>query len=83
MPSAGEVKVEPANVLVESEQAEPSIHKEYHDLAEVFSEQELDLLPLHHPTDSATEILPGAKLPKPKMYSMTPKGDGGTQGFHG
>lgn len=37
-------------------------------MAEVFSERESN-----HPTDCAIEILPGAKLPKSKIYSMTPR----------
>lgn len=41
------------------------------DLVEVFSEQECDNLPPHHSMDCVMETLPGAKLPKPKMYSMT------------
>lgn len=40
---------------------------------EAFSEKECDILPPHCPTDCAIEILPEAKLPKPKMYSITPK----------
>lgn len=46
---------------------------EYCDLAEVFSEIESDVLPPHRPTDYAVEVILGAKLPKPKMYLMTPK----------
>lgn len=48
------------------------ISREYQDLVEVFSEKECDELPPHCPTDCAIKIIPGAKLPKPKMYSMTP-----------
>lgn len=58
---------------MESRQAEPSIPKEYQDLAEVFSEQESNILPHYHPADCAIELLPRAKLPKRKMYSMTPR----------
>ncbi|KAK9412177.1 hypothetical protein NXF25_003352 [Crotalus adamanteus] len=43
----------------------------YNDLAAVFSEQECDSLPPHRPTDCAIELVPGAKLPKPRMYPMT------------
>lgn len=50
-----------------------SISKKYQDLAEAFSKWELDILPPHHPMDCAIEILPGAKLAKLKMYSMTPR----------
>ncbi|KAK9400665.1 hypothetical protein NXF25_011379 [Crotalus adamanteus] len=46
----------------------PSI---YNDLAAVFSEHECDTLPPHRVTDCAIELIPGAKLPKPRMYPMT------------
>ncbi|XP_060539018.1 uncharacterized protein LOC132709560 [Pantherophis guttatus] len=49
------------------------IPREYQDLAGVFSEAECDILPPHRETDCAIEIIPGAKLPKPKMYAMTPR----------
>lgn len=45
----------------------------YGDLAEVFSEEECEVLPPHCSTDCAIELLPEAKLPKPHMYSMTQK----------
>lgn len=52
----------------------PSYHtQEYWDLRKVFSEKGSDELPPHRPTDSAIEILPGAKLPKLKRYSMIPR----------
>lgn len=44
----------------------------YADLREVFSKQECDALPPHQPANCRIEILPGATLPKPKMYLMTP-----------
>lgn len=49
------------------------IPREYSDLMEMFSNREYDVLPSHCPMDCAIEILPGAKLPNPKMYSMAPK----------
>ncbi|ETE57834.1 hypothetical protein L345_16448, partial [Ophiophagus hannah] len=49
------------------------IPREYQDLAELFSETECDILPPHCEMDCAIEIIPGAKLPKPKMYVMTPR----------
>lgn len=49
------------------------INKEYKDLRDVFSEKRSDELPPHRPTDCSIEILPGAKLPKPKLYSMSPQ----------
>ncbi|XP_015675177.1 inter-alpha-trypsin inhibitor heavy chain H4-like [Protobothrops mucrosquamatus] len=39
----------------------------------VFSETKCDVLPPHRANGCPIEILPGAKLPKPKMYSMTPR----------
>lgn len=44
----------------------------YKDLLEVCSE-ECEILPPHRATECAIELIPGAKLPKPRMYSMTPK----------
>ncbi|XP_060545015.1 retrotransposon-derived protein PEG10 isoform X5 [Pantherophis guttatus] len=49
------------------------IPEEYQDLAEVFSEAECDILPPHREADCAIKIIPGAKLPKPKLYAMTPR----------
>ncbi|XP_060542340.1 uncharacterized protein LOC132710346 isoform X1 [Pantherophis guttatus] len=43
----------------------------YEDLAAVFSEEECKVLPPHRSTDCATELVPGAKLPKPRIYAMT------------
>lgn len=57
-PVAREVKVEPANVLTEGEELEQPIPGAFCDLAEVFSERELDVQPSHWPTDCATEIVP-------------------------
>ncbi|XP_039215403.1 uncharacterized protein LOC120315311 [Crotalus tigris] len=46
--------------------------EEYRDLAAVFSEEDCNQLPPHRSTDCAIELLPGVKLPKPRMYAMTP-----------
>lgn len=54
-----------------NEKGDPCIPRKYWSLKKVFNEQELDVLPPHHPTDCAIEILPWAKLSKPKMDSMT------------
>ncbi|KAK9400308.1 hypothetical protein NXF25_013327 [Crotalus adamanteus] len=51
--------------------SDPGYPAVYNDLAAVFSEQESDSLPSHRSTDCAIEIVPGAKLPKPRMYPMT------------
>lgn len=49
------------------------------DLAEVFSKRKCNILtPPLHPTDCIIKNLSGAKLPKPKMYSMMPR-DGGVK----
>ncbi|KAK9396259.1 hypothetical protein NXF25_019620, partial [Crotalus adamanteus] len=45
----------------------------YSDLADVFSERECNQLPPHRSTDCAIELIPGAKLPKLRMYAMAPK----------
>lgn len=50
-----------------------AIPNKYQDLAEAVSEWESGVLPPHCHTDCAIEILPGVKLPKPKIYSMTPR----------
>lgn len=46
---------------------------EYRDLVGAFWEKECDILQPHRTTYCTIEILPGAKFPKPKMYSMTPR----------
>lgn len=51
----------------------PWTPKEYRGLWDVFSERRLDTLSPHRPIDCSIEILPGAKLPKPKLYSITPR----------
>ncbi|XP_039197259.1 malonyl-CoA-acyl carrier protein transacylase, mitochondrial isoform X1 [Crotalus tigris] len=58
--------------LTESREEAP-FPEVYSDLAEVFSEQECNILPPHRATDCAIDILPGAKLPKTQMYAMTPR----------
>lgn len=50
-----------------------SIFQEYWDLREVFSKKGLDELPPYRLMDYAIEILLGVKLPKLKLYSMTPR----------
>ncbi|XP_013921040.1 PREDICTED: RNA-directed DNA polymerase homolog [Thamnophis sirtalis] len=54
-------------------EGEEKIPKEYWDLRVVFSEKSSDKLPPHRPTDCTIEILPGIALPKPQIYSMSPK----------
>lgn len=44
---ARRVKVETANTLMRGGELQPLIPQEYHDLAEVFSEKESDMLPSH------------------------------------
>lgn len=39
----------------------------------MFSEEGSDELLPHRPTDYAIEIIPGAKLPKLKLYSTPPR----------
>lgn len=57
-------------VPADKDQGFPSI---YGDLAAVFSKEKCGVLPLHRLTNCAIELIPGAKLPKLRMYSMTPK----------
>lgn len=54
-------------------EGEEKIPREYWDLREVFSEEASSALPPHRSTDCAIEILPGVKLPKPKIYPMSPR----------
>ncbi|KAK9395824.1 retrotransposon-derived protein PEG10 [Crotalus adamanteus] len=63
---------EQAHMAVSLTPGEPVIPKEYLDLAEVFSEKECDALPPHRPNDCSIELVPGAKLPRPRMYAMSP-----------
>ncbi|KAK9395445.1 retrotransposon-derived protein PEG10 [Crotalus adamanteus] len=63
---------ERAHMAVSLTPGEPVIPKEYLDLAEVFSEKECDALPPHRPNDCSIELVPGAKLPRPRMYAMSP-----------
>lgn len=53
-----------------TDQAYPAV---YQDLAQVFDEEECDVLPPHRETDCAIELIPGAPLPKPRMYFMLPR----------
>lgn len=65
--------MKPRNVVgaaaCEQENSPSLILKEYKGRLEKGSDE----LPPHWPTDCSIEILPEAKLPKPKLYSMTPK----------
>lgn len=58
-------------VAKEHPKREPRISKECWSLWDMVSEKGSDALLPHHPSDCSIEILPGAKLPKPKLYSMT------------
>lgn len=49
----------------------PQIPREYQDLVGVFSKGECNVLSPHHSTDCTIEFMPGAKLPKLQMFSMT------------
>lgn len=51
----------------------PGVPEVYVDLSDVFSEDQCDTLPPHRPTDCVIELIPGAKLPKPRIYVMTHK----------
>ncbi|XP_054830489.1 erythroblast NAD(P)(+)--arginine ADP-ribosyltransferase-like [Eublepharis macularius] len=45
---------------------------EYRDMAQAFSEEEADSLPPYRNTDCAIELIPGERLPKGKLYTMSP-----------
>lgn len=73
VPVVKKVKVETVNTLTGGDGLELLILTKYRDLAEVFSKRDSDVLPPHQPTNYVIEIMPGAKQPMPKMYSMTLK----------
>lgn len=68
-----ELRREVGAVMQDCPQSDSRILKEYGDLQDIFSEKGSDPLPPHRPTDCSIEILPRAKLPKPKLYSMIPR----------
>uniref|UniRef100_A0AAY4A0C0 Gypsy retrotransposon integrase-like protein 1 n=1 Tax=Denticeps clupeoides TaxID=299321 RepID=A0AAY4A0C0_9TELE len=49
-----------------------SIPASYRDLAEVFSKQRASTLPPHRPYDVAIDLLPGAVLPRGRLFSLSP-----------
>lgn len=51
MPAARKVKAEMANIPKGGSELELLIPQKYHDLVEVFSEKELNVLPSHRCTD--------------------------------
>uniref|UniRef100_A0A670JJI7 Gypsy retrotransposon integrase-like protein 1 n=1 Tax=Podarcis muralis TaxID=64176 RepID=A0A670JJI7_PODMU len=48
-----------------------AVPRKYEGFLEVFCEKEADQLPPHRPYDCAIDLLPGAKLPTAKLYSMS------------
>ena len=48
-----------------------SVPSEYHDLAAVFDKTEAISLPPHRPYDCAINLVPGAKLPTGRLYSIS------------
>ena len=48
-----------------------SVPTEYHDLAAVFDKTEAISLPPHRPYDCAINLVPGAKLPTGRLYSIS------------
>lgn len=59
--------------MQERKKTNPQIPQEYWDFWDAFSEKGSDELLRYWPTDCSIEILPRAKLPKLKLYSMTPR----------
>lgn len=59
--------------MQESPKGDSWIPNEYWDLQDMFNEKGLDKLPPHYSIDCGIEILLGARFPKPKLYSMTPR----------
>ena len=43
----------------------------YHDLSAVFSKESASVLPPHRPYDCAIDLLPGAPLPKSRLYNLS------------
>lgn len=48
-----------------------SVPPVYHDLSEVFRKERAASLPPHRPYDCAIDLLPGAKLPTSRLYSLS------------
>lgn len=48
-----------------------SVPAEYHDLAPVFSKEKAMSLPPHRPYDCAIDLLPGAALPRSRLYNLS------------
>ncbi|KAK9401814.1 hypothetical protein NXF25_010170 [Crotalus adamanteus] len=77
MPVSGDAEDKAPNVpgitaQLQEREGELPYPEEYRDLAAVFSEEDCNQLPPHRSTDCAIQLLPGVKLPKPRMYAMTP-----------
>lgn len=70
-PLGEKAKKEMGAVTQEYPKGDPQILKEYWNLQDIFRKRGSDALPRHCPMDCSIEILPGAKLPKPRLYSMT------------
>ena len=48
-----------------------NVPQEYHDLSAVFSKDSALSLPPHRPYDCAIDLLPGAPLPKSRLYNLS------------
>ncbi len=62
-----------ASTRVESPEpsSTPSIPSDYREFQDVFSKQAATQLPPHRPWDCAIDLLPGCKLPKGRLYSLS------------
>ncbi|KAF7640957.1 hypothetical protein LDENG_00003150, partial [Lucifuga dentata] len=66
-PAASPTSSEPRSELP----ALSGVPLDYHDLKEVFSKSRATSLPPHRPYDCAIELLPGATIPKGRLYSLS------------
>ncbi len=66
-------QVQVCSTLVESPdpQVKCSIPSDYQTFQNVFSKQSATRLPPHQPWDCAIDLLPGAKLPKSRVYPLS------------
>ncbi|KAL0188270.1 hypothetical protein M9458_015369, partial [Cirrhinus mrigala] len=70
-PSAVPVILSPTRIESPDQASVPEIPAEYMAFQDVFSKQAATLLPPHRPWDCAISLLPGAQLPKRRVYPLS------------
>ncbi len=73
LPLPRPVNAKVASTLIESPESQetPSFPSDYAAFQDVFSKQAATILPPHRPWDCAIDLLPGAKLPKGRVYPLS------------